>query len=137
MAVAKNYFCCGIIKVIMKQEIAELESIEIARKAVDAASEKQANNIVLLDVRERCSFADYFVICSAESSRQIRSIADEIEAMLKKEGVRPHHHEGSLDSGWYLLDYSDVIIHIFSAEERGYYALEELWSDAKVLLRVQ
>lgn len=91
----------------------------------------------MLDVRERCSFTDYFVICSGESARQIRSIADDIEKALKKEGVLPHHQEGSLESGWYLLDYSDVIVHIFGAQERDYYALEELWADAKVILRVQ
>ncbi len=96
-----------------------------------------ASNIVLLDVRERCSFTDYFVICSGESARQIRSICDDIEKSLKDEGEVPHHHEGSLESGWYLLDYSDVIVHVFGAKERDYYALEELWSDAKVILRVQ
>lgn len=114
-----------------------LEGLELARKAVDAASEKQASNIVLLDVRELCTFTDFFVICSAESSRQLNSIADEIEGVLKKEGVKPHHREGTTDSGWYLLDYTDVIVHIFSAQEREFYALEELWSDAKVVLRIQ
>jgi ribosome-associated protein len=91
----------------------------------------------LLDVRERCSFTDYFVICSGESSRQIRSICDDIAKTLKKEGVTPHHSEGSLESGWYLLDCGDVVIHVFGVKERGYYALEELWRDAKVVLRIQ
>jgi len=124
-----NYFNKGGTKI--------LEGLELARKAVEAASEKQASNIVLLDVREICTFTDFFVICSGESARQIRSIAGDIEATLKKEGVLPHHHEGSLESGWYLLDYTDVIVHIFGAEERKFYNLEELWSDAKVLLRMQ
>jgi len=62
---------------------------------------------------------------------------EDIEKSLKKEGVVPHHYEGSLESGWYLLDYSDVVVHVFGAEERGYYNLEELWGDAKVVLRVQ
>ncbi|OGN99967.1 MAG: ribosome silencing factor [Chloroflexi bacterium RBG_13_52_12] len=114
-----------------------MEGLELARKAVDAASEKQANNIVLLDVRELCSFADYFVICAGESARQIRTISDEIEKTLKKEGVLPHHHEGSLDSGWFLMDYSDVIVHVFGDQEREYYNLEELWHDAKVVIRIQ
>ena len=91
----------------------------------------------MLDVRERCGFADYFVICSGESSRQIRSICDDIAKSLKKEGVMPHHEEGSLESGWFLLDYSDVIVHVFGAKERDYYALEELWGDSKVLLKIQ
>lgn len=114
-----------------------LDGLELARKAVDAASEKQAGNIVLLDVRGSCSFTDFFVICSGESARQVRTISEEIEKTLKKEGVLPHHREGSTDSGWFLLDYTDVIIHIFGAAERDFYALEELWSDAKVVLRVQ
>ena len=108
-----------------------LETLESARQAVNAASDKQASNIVLLDVREICSFADYFVICSGESGRQIRSISDEIEGILKKDGVLPHHREGGTDSGWLLLDYTDVIVHIFGAEERDYYKLDELWEDRK------
>jgi len=114
-----------------------VESLELARKAVDAASEKQAVNIVLLDVREKCSFADYFVICSGDNPRQIRSICDDIAKSLKDEGEIAHHEEGSLESGWYLLDYSDVIVHVFGEKEREYYALEELWSSARVVLRVQ
>jgi ribosome-associated protein len=91
----------------------------------------------LLDVRERCSFTDYFVICSGENARQIRAICDDIAKTLKKEGVVPHHSEGSLESGWYLLDCNDVVVHVFGVKERSYYALDELWGDAKVILRIQ
>lgn len=104
---------------------------------MDVASDKQASNIVLLDVREICSFADYFVICAGDSERQIRTIHDDIELTLKKQGVVPHHHEGTLDSGWLLLDYGDVIMHIFGAAEREYYRLDDLWHDAKLVLRIQ
>ncbi len=90
-----------------------------------------------MDARNVCSFADYFVICAGDADRQIRAIYDEIEQSLKKEGVLPHHHEGTLDSGWLLLDYGDVIVHIFSASEREYYQLNELWSAAKPVLRIQ
>jgi ribosome-associated protein len=114
-----------------------LEALELARQAVDAASDKQASNIVLLDVRDICSFADYFVICSGESGRQIRTVIDEIEKTLKHQGILPHHREGSTDSGWLLLDYTDVIIHIFSVEERDYYKLDNLWQNAKTVLRIQ
>jgi ribosome-associated protein len=109
----------------------------VARRAVEIASEKQASNIVLLDVREICSFADYFVICAGDSQRQLRTIYEEIETTLKREGVRPHHHEGIPGSGWLLLDYGDVIVHIFGAEERDYYRLDELWQDARPVLRFQ
>jgi len=92
---------------------------------------------VLLDTRNVCSFADYFVICAGDSERQIRTIYDEVEHSLKREGVLPHHHEGTIDSGWLLLDYGDVIVHIFGALEREYYQLDELWSEAKPVLRIQ
>jgi len=104
---------------------------------VEAASNKQASDIVLLDVRNVCSFADYFIICAGETERQIRAVYDEIEYNLKREKVLPHHHEGTIDSGWLLLDYGDVIVHIFGALEREYYQLDELWSVAKPVLRIQ
>ena len=120
-----------------ESENQSLEALELARRAVEIASDKQANNIVLLDLRDLCSFTDYFVICAGESARQIGTISDEIEKVLKKDGVLPHHHEGALDSGWLLLDYSDVIVHIFGAAERDYYKLDELWHEAKAVLRIQ
>jgi len=104
---------------------------------VEAASDKQAGDIVLLDARKVCSFADYFVICSGESERQLRAIYDEIEHTLKREEVLPHHHEGTVNSGWLLLDYGNIIVHIFAALEREYYQLDKLWSKANPVLRIQ
>ncbi len=109
----------------------------MARKAVEAASEKQATDIILLDMREACSFTDYFVIGSGDSPRQLQSIFDEIEQTLKKQGVLPHHYEGTAESGWLLLDYGDVIVHIFGGFEREYYQLDKLWSNARLVLRIQ
>ncbi len=114
-----------------------LEGIEVARKAVEAASNKQAADIVLLDAHEVCSFADYFVICSGESDRQIQAIYDEVGHSLKKEGILPHHYEGTVDSGWLLLDYGDVIVHIFAPFEREYYQLDKMWSRAISIVRIQ
>jgi ribosome-associated protein len=114
-----------------------LEGLEIARKAVEAASSKQATDIVLLDIRGVCSFADYFVICSGESERQIKTITEEIEHVLKNSGILPHHREGTLDSGWLLLDYRDVIIHVFASSERQYYELDTLWNEAIPVVRIQ
>ena len=91
----------------------------------------------MLDVREVCGFADYFIICSGESERQIKAIYDEVQQVLKKEGVPPHHREGTLDSGWLLLDFGDVIVHIFAPLEREYYQLGKLWSQAIPLVRIQ
>lgn len=92
---------------------------------------------MLLDTRGICSFADYFVMCSAQSSRQIKAIYNEIMHSLKSEGVLPRHCEGTVDSGWLLLDYGDVIVHIFATIERDYYQLDELWSQASPVVRIQ
>ena len=77
------------------------------------------------------------MVCSGESERQIRAIYDEIEKTLKKEGLLPHHREGEIDSGWLLLDYGDLIVHIFAPEERALYRLEELWSQATPVVHIQ
>lgn len=91
----------------------------------------------MLDTRGVCSFADYFVICSGDSSRQIQAILDEVAHVLKREGILPHHSEGTVESGWLLLDFGDVIVHIFAAAEREYYQLDNLWSKAVPVLRIQ
>ncbi len=109
----------------------------MARKAVEAASDKQAGDIALLDTQKVCSFADYFVICNGDSTRQIRAIYEEVEHALKKAGVSPTHHEGTVDSGWLLIDYGDVIVHIFATLEREYYQLDKLWNQANLVLRIQ
>ena len=109
----------------------------MARRAVDIASDKQAADILLLDIQDICSFADYFVMCSGESSRQINAIYDEIVHSLKKEELLPRHREGTVDSGWILLDYGDVIIHIFAPTEREYYQLDKLWHQANPVVRIQ
>lgn len=104
---------------------------------MDIASDKQASDIVVLDVRELTSIADYFVICSAGSDRQIGAITDALLETLDKEGVSPLHSEGIGDSGWVLMDYNDVIVHVFTPDERAYYSLEKLWNAAPVVLRMQ
>jgi len=92
---------------------------------------------VLLDVQGLCSFADYFVFCSGDSERQIKTIYDEVGHTLKKEGILPLHHEGTVDSGWLLIDFGDVIVHIFATLEREYYQLDELWDRATPVVRIQ
>ena len=108
----------------------------MAHKVIDILSDKQAADIVLLDTREVCSFADYFVICTGESTRQIKAIVDAVTESLKKEGIRPLHEEGTADSGWILLDYGTVIVHVFSSFERDYYQLDKLWEKACTKVRV-
>ena len=92
---------------------------------------------MLLDAQGVCSFADYFVICSGDSGRQIQAIYEEVGHTLKKEGILPHHHEGTVNSGWLLLDFGNVIVHIFAPLEREYYQLDKLWSQATPIIRIQ
>ncbi len=108
----------------------------MAQLVVDVASDKLASDIVMLDVRRVASFADYFVIMSAESTRQIEALEEDITRALKDENVGRFHREGIHSSGWVLLDFSDVIVHIFGPEERTFYDLERLWSQAPQVVRV-
>jgi ribosome-associated protein len=101
------------------------------------ASDKQASDIVLLDVREICTFTDYFVICTADSERQVRTIYEEMRRTLKNAGAYPLHYEGSTDCGWLVIDFGDVVAHIFTPEERQYYQLEHLWDKAPTVVRMQ
>ncbi len=113
------------------------QPVEFARQAVDIASDKQASDIVMLDIRGVCDFADYFVILTAESSRQLASLAVEIEKPLGAEGATLHHREGNADGGWVLLDFGDVIIHLFRPEEREFYQIEGAWSRGVEAVRIQ
>lgn len=112
-------------------------ALETARLAVDAATEKKAQDIVLLDVHKISSLADYFVICTAGVERQIRAVAEGIEEKLDEMNVPPYKREGTPDDGWVLLDYGDVIVHIFNPAQRAFYRLEALWDQAQVVVRVQ
>lgn len=114
-----------------------VDSAAVARIAVNAASEKQASDILLLDVRLLCGFADYFVICSAESERQMNAVVDEIEKALSKQKIRVYRSEGTPSSGWMLMDLGDVIVHVFSPEQRSYYKLEDFWGKGVPVLRLQ
>ncbi|NQT72863.1 MAG: ribosome silencing factor [Chloroflexi bacterium] len=113
-----------------------LETTELARKIVDAALNRHASDILLLDIRDGCSFTDYFVICNGESERQLRAISDEIEDMLPKEGILSRRHQGNADSGWIILDLGDIVVHIFSPEQRKFYALEEMWEKAYTIVKI-
>jgi ribosome-associated protein len=115
-----------------------LDPDALARRIVDIASDKQAADIVLLDLRPLTVIADYFVICSGGSERQLQAIQRDIaDALRNEDHIRPAHIEGSPDSGWVLMDYSDVVVHIFSPAQRQYYNLEELWSAAHPVVRIQ
>ena len=114
-----------------------LESLQLAKAAVDIASDKKAADVLLLDIRDISTIADYFVICNGNNARQIQAIAESLQEELKKQGAQLLYREGVADTGWMLLDFGDVIIHIFGPKEREYYRLERLWSEAKTVVYVQ
>ncbi len=114
-----------------------LEPAEIAHLVTDVASDKQAIDVVILDVRTSCSFADYFVICTGDSERQLNAIWEAILDALKQRGVMPLHREGPVGSGWLLADFGAVVVHIFGPAEREFYQLEKLWKDAVPVVRIQ
>jgi ribosome-associated protein len=104
---------------------------------VNAISERLGTEIVLLDMQEVSLLADYFVLCNAQSTPQFKAILDEVQKEAKQAGCRMLHVEGEPDSGWVLIDYGSVVVHIFAPDVRAYYALEELWSEARLVVRVQ
>ena len=105
--------------------------------ALEASSDIQAENIRLLDVSEQCEFADYFVVLSVESPRQMRAVVDEIESKLKILSLPLHHREGDNTSGWTLLDYGDLVVHVFGEEFREFYSLEDAWPDSRTVRIIQ
>jgi len=107
--------------------------IDTLKIAVNAADDKKAYDLVALDISEIASFADYFLLCTGDSSRQMQAIADEVEQRLKTFGIRPAHVEGYQNAEWILMDYMDLVVHIFSKNARAYYDLERLWRDGKRL----
>ena len=113
------------------REKGKVETETLLQLAASAASEVKPTSLVHLDLRGICSFTDHFLIVSAPSVRQVRAIAERIEERLLEERVRMLHREGDLEARWILLDYSDIIIHIFDEETRLYYDLEGLWADAQ------
>jgi len=115
----------------------ERSSIEIARRIVELAEDKKAADIVLLDLTELTTLADYFVIASGGSDRQLDAIADGIVSGLRDEKVRPFGREGTAASHWVLVDFGSVVVHVFTPPERDFYQLERHWAEAKTVLRVQ
>ena len=104
---------------------------------MDALEEKKGEDIVLLDIREIAIFADYFVICSGTSDRMLYALADGAEGRVLEQFKVRARIEGSPNDGWLLVDFGDVVLHLFSPERREYYNLEELWAKAKTLLHLQ
>jgi len=113
-------------------------ALDLANSVVDTLDMKKGENILLLDLIGVCSFTDYFVICSGTSERMLRALSDEIQASLEdNHSIQARSVEGKSGVGWTLIDYGDLVIHIFSPDVREYYDLEDLWKEGRVLLRMQ
>ena len=104
---------------------------------MDFISDKKGSDIVLLDLRPVSLLADYFIICSGDSDRQIKAIVEEVTEKLKALNTHPLNIEGLPASGWVLLDYGAIVVHVFAPATRSYYQLEKLWSGAKTVVRMQ
>ena len=100
-------------------------------KAVRAALDKKAADVVVLDLRNTSAFTDFFVLCSGTSQRQVKAIADSVEETLRAAKVRPAHVEGYDRADWVLMDFFTFIVHVFTPQTRSFYALERLWGDAE------
>lgn len=109
-----------------------MTSYELALKAAQLADSKKAENIVLMKLSEVTDFVDFFVVCTAQSQTQIRAVVDAILHGLEKNKLKVWSSEGSNSSNWVLLDYVDVVVHVFLPDTRQFYALEKLWGDAPV-----
>jgi ribosome-associated protein len=109
------------------------EATELALIAANAAADKLASDIVLIDVSERLAITDVFVIATGNNERQVEAIVDAVEEKLRLAGTKPLRREGRRDGRWVLLDYAEIVVHVQHAEERTFYALERLWKDCPVI----
>ncbi|WP_448620482.1 ribosome silencing factor [Geodermatophilus sp. URMC 65] len=112
---------------------ASTEARETALLAAQAAADKLATDVAIVDVSERLAITDAFVLASAPNERQVQAIVDEVEERLRQHGVKPVRREGVAEARWVLLDFIDVVVHVQHAEERAYYALERLWKDCPTI----
>jgi len=114
----------------IENKFADMPSLELARMLSLAALEKKAENLVVLDVREKSSFTDYFVIMSGRSTRHVQGLAEAVDSAVSKKRIKDANTEGLSEGLWVLLDYEDVVVHIFYRDIRDFYDLEGLWHDA-------
>ncbi len=110
-----------------------MDSKIFAEKIANVTFNKKAFDVKILDLRNLATFADFFIICSADSDTQVKAIADEVDKSLRDEGIKCWHKEGYMALSWVLLDYVDVVVHIFKKESREFYNIEKLWGDAPTI----
>jgi ribosome-associated protein len=111
--------------------MADTDSYQLAKQIVDYSLTKKAQEVTLLELKKLSSVCDYFVICHGDSDTQVKAISNAIVDGMEEEGIKPWHREGYDYLNWVLLDFVDVVVHIFQKEARQFYRLEKLWGDAK------
>jgi ribosome-associated protein len=109
-----------------------LDSKILVDEIVELIQSKKGFDITILDLKKLSAMADYFVLCTADATVQVKAIADEIEKKLRKDGIKNFHKEGYNSLNWVLLDYFDVVVHVFKKDARSFYNLEKLWGDAEI-----
>ena len=114
-----------------------LESPDLAQRIADVLSDRQAEDIVLMDISKVSTFTDYFVVATATNPRQMNALIDSLDRELRDDGIKARRVEGTADSGWVLLDFGDALVHLFAPEERGYYNLEGLWAKGVSVVHMQ
>ena len=113
------------------ERIFNMDPKQLMEQIVKFADDKKARNITVLDISELTTLTDYFVICEGGSSTQVKAIVDEVEEKLSEQGVTVHGIEGFSSADWILMDYTDVVLHVFTEQSREFFNIENLWSDAK------
>lgn len=116
-----------------KERFNILTSKDTVKLIIDALEDKKAENIQIIDISEISSVADYFVITNGTNRSQVQALADNVEEKLDKEGIYPKQIEGYSNANWILLDYADIVIHVFDRESRGFYDLERIWRDGNLI----
>ena len=110
-----------------------METLEIEKKAVEAFEDKKAEDITVIDIREVSTIADYFIIANGNNANQLVAMQDAVDEAMYKSGLHVKQVEGNNNSTWILMDYSDIIVHLFDTEDRLFYDLERIWKDGKVI----
>lgn len=110
-----------------------MENLELVKKVVEALEDKKAEDISVIDIKEISTIADYFIIANGSNSNQLTAMQDAVDEAMYKNGVHQKQVEGNNNSTWILMDYQDIIVHLFSSEDRLFYDLERIWRDGKVI----
>ena len=124
-------------KEVNQTELKDRDLEELARFATEIVSDSFASDILLLNISNKSAFTDFMIILTVDSSRQMSAVAEDLEIEMKSKGINKFRKEGAANSGWVVVDFGDIVVHLFGKDEREYYALDDIWSGAQQLLRIQ